>query len=483
MQGSEWPALVSGAEGLNRYPDAPEALRRRMAELYGVAPDQVLPTRGATHALELVLRAARLAGAERVAGSSPLLARLAAIYGLQVAEPAQVRVLASPSDITGEVLTAELARTAAAEIAPGLLVVDESAIEFAEGGSLAPLTGEIENMVVLRSLSLAYGLPGARCGAAAAGPALLARLEAVLEPHAIPAATLRAAEAVLSPSRALAVEGRVRLVREERARMAEALKASPLVASVRAGEGPFLLVEADPNTVAPGLARYGVSAERVGGKLRLEVSTPEANERALAAFGCAPAAAARRRGEAVRDTKETRIAATVDLDRAGETSVRTGVGFFDHMLEQVASHGGFSLRLACEGDLEIDPHHTVEDCSLALGAALRQALGDRAGIGRYGFVAPMDEAEAAVSLDLSGRPYAVFDGAFTAERIGDYPTALTSHVFRSLADSLGAAIHVRVTGSDDHHKTEVCFKALGRALRQAVRIEGGGVPSTKGVIA
>jgi imidazoleglycerol phosphate dehydratase HisB len=203
----------------------------------------------------------------------------------------------------------------------------------------------------------------------------------------------------------------------------------------------------------------------------------------LAAFGCAPETVGRRRGEAVRDTKETRIAAAVDLDRAGETQVRTGVGFFDHMLEQVAAHGGFSLRLACEGDLEIDPHHTVEDCSLALGAALRQALGDRAGIGRYGFVAPMDEAEAAVSLDLSGRPFAVFDGTFAAERIGDYPTALTPHVFRSLADSLGAAIHVRVTGADDHHKTEVCFKALGRALRQAVRIEGGGVPSTKGVIA
>jgi imidazoleglycerol phosphate dehydratase HisB len=149
----------------------------------------------------------------------------------------------------------------------------------------------------------------------------------------------------------------------------------------------------------------------------------------------------------------------------------------------VAAHGGFSIRLACEGDLEIDAHHTVEDSAIALGGALRQALGDKAGIGRYGFVAPMDEAEASLSLDLGGRAYSVFEGTFRAERIGDYPTALTPHVFRSLADSLGAAIHVRVTGEDDHHKTEVCFKALGRALRQAVRVEGEAVPSTKGMIA
>jgi histidinol-phosphate aminotransferase/imidazoleglycerol-phosphate dehydratase/histidinol-phosphatase len=152
------------------------------------------------------------------------------------------------------------------------------------------------------------------------------------------------------------------------------------------------------------------------------------------------------------------------------------------MLDQVAAHGGFSLVLSCDGDLEIDAHHSVEDCAIALGTALREALGDKRGIGRFGFALPMDEAEAQVLIDLSGRPFSRFEGAFAASHIGDYPTEMTAHVFRSLAESMGAAIHVKVEGENDHHKTEACFKAFGRALRQAIRMEGDALPSTKGVL-
>ncbi|HWJ38227.1 MAG TPA: imidazoleglycerol-phosphate dehydratase HisB [Sphingomicrobium sp.] len=191
-----------------------------------------------------------------------------------------------------------------------------------------------------------------------------------------------------------------------------------------------------------------------------------------------------RRAEIVRDTKETSIAVAVDLDRPSPRQVRTGIPFYDHMLEQVAAHGGFSLLLSCDGDLEIDGHHSVEDCAIALGSALSKALGPRRGIGRFGFALPMDEAEAQVLVDLSGRPYARFEGGFSASQIGGYPTEMTPHVFRSLADSLGAAIHVHVEGENDHHKTEACFKAFGRALRQAVSAEGDpeALPSTKGVL-
>jgi histidinol dehydrogenase len=190
----------------------------------------------------------------------------------------------------------------------------------------------------------------------------------------------------------------------------------------------------------------------------------------------------RRRGEISRDTKETRITALVDLDRAAPIAISTGVGFFDHMLEQVAHHGGFSLTLSCKGDLHVDGHHSIEDCAIALGQALKQALGDRRGIARFGFVLPMDEAEAKISIDLGGRPYLVFDGAFTAPAIGAYATEMTKHVFRSLAENVGATIHLSVTGENDHHKTEACFKALGRALRSAIRADGAELPSTKGVI-
>lgn len=190
----------------------------------------------------------------------------------------------------------------------------------------------------------------------------------------------------------------------------------------------------------------------------------------------------RRRAELVRETRETAVSVLVDLDRRAPPSIKTGVGFYDHMLEQVAQHGGIALSLSCKGDLEIDAHHTIEDCALTLGQALKQALGERRGIARYGFVLPMDEAEAKVSIDLGGRPYLVFEGAFAQAQLGDYPTEMTEHVFRSLAQSLGAAIHVSVTGDNDHHKTEACFKAFGRALRQAIAIESLDLPSTKGVI-
>jgi len=152
------------------------------------------------------------------------------------------------------------------------------------------------------------------------------------------------------------------------------------------------------------------------------------------------------------------------------------------MLDQVAVHGGFSLVLSCDGDLEIDPHHSVEDCAIALGSAFAKALGDKRGIRRFGFALPMDEAEAQVLIDLSGRPFAQFEGEFAASHIGDYPTEMTPHVFRSLADSMGAAIHVKVAGENDHHKTEACFKAFGRALRDAIRLDDNALPSTKGVL-
>lgn len=189
-----------------------------------------------------------------------------------------------------------------------------------------------------------------------------------------------------------------------------------------------------------------------------------------------------RRSRLERATKETRIQIDIDLDAEGPIRVDTGHGFFNHMLEQLAKHGGFSLQLTCKGDLEVDEHHTVEDTALALGAALRQALGDKRGIGRYGFLLAMDEAEAQVAIDLSGRPYAVWEGRFGRQDVGGLPTEMVPHFFRSLAETLGAAVHVKVTGENTHHMVESSFKGVGRALRQALRREGTELPSTKGVL-
>jgi imidazoleglycerol-phosphate dehydratase / histidinol-phosphatase len=189
-----------------------------------------------------------------------------------------------------------------------------------------------------------------------------------------------------------------------------------------------------------------------------------------------------RRGVVERKTRETELRVRVDLDAEEPIRIATGIGFFDHMLEQLARHGGFALELDCRGDLAVDEHHSVEDSALALGQALRAALVDKRGIARYGFLLAMDEAEAQVALDLSGRAYFVFEGRFARAAVGGLPTELVPHFFRSLADALGCALHLTVRGENTHHMVESCFKGVGRALRQALRIEGTALPSSKGVL-
>jgi imidazoleglycerol-phosphate dehydratase/histidinol-phosphatase len=189
-----------------------------------------------------------------------------------------------------------------------------------------------------------------------------------------------------------------------------------------------------------------------------------------------------RAAQVARKTRETDIAVSVNLDETGPVRISTGIGFYDHMLEQIAKHGGFSLVLNCVGDLKVDEHHTVEDTAICLGQALKTALGDKRGIARYGFLLPMDESEARVALDLSGRAAFRFKGKFSRDVVGELPTELVPHFFQSLAEALGAALHIKVKGDNDHHMIEACFKSVGRALRQAIRLEGDEMPSTKGVL-
>ena len=193
-----------------------------------------------------------------------------------------------------------------------------------------------------------------------------------------------------------------------------------------------------------------------------------------------------RRAETRRQTKETSIRVAVNLDGSGEASVATGVGFLDHMLQLLAGHSLIDLDIEAAGDLHVDEHHTVEDVGITLGMALAEALGERRGIRRYGFLLPMDEALARVALDLGGRPFVVFEADFSRDRVGDLSTELVEDFVRGLAQHLGANIHIRVEyGRNDHHKIEAIFKALGRALRAAIerdpRLEDR-IPSTKGVL-
>lgn len=185
-----------------------------------------------------------------------------------------------------------------------------------------------------------------------------------------------------------------------------------------------------------------------------------------------------------RRTAETDITVEIDLDGNGESGIDTGLKFFDHMLSQLPHHGGFSLRIACKGDLEVDEHHTIEDVAIALGQAIDIALGDKRGIERYGFVLPMDESRAMVLLDLGGRAETVWQVKFTREYVGDVPTEMFHHFFKSLATAMRANLHVQAEGDNNHHLIEGVFKALARALKAAVRRDAFSysLPSSKGML-
>ena len=190
-----------------------------------------------------------------------------------------------------------------------------------------------------------------------------------------------------------------------------------------------------------------------------------------------------RTAEIKRKTKETDISVALDLD-GGNVNIRTGIGFFDHMLSAFAVHGGFGLEVFVEGDLDVDTHHTVEDTGIALGAAFKKALGDMGGINRYGsFYIPMDESLALCALDISNRPFLVFNAEFKEERCGEYETCCTEEFFRAFAVNAGITLHLNVLyGSNSHHEIEALFKAFAHAMKIAVAPSSGGVLSTKGVL-
>lgn len=220
---------------------------------------------------------------------------------------------------------------------------------------------------------------------------------------------------------------------------------------------------------AAGKADYIVSVSEDEGILLLKTGDNSRVQEAgnwleLVSLVCFP----RRTAEVHRQTAETDISVAVNLDGTGETGITTGLGFLDHMLEQIGRHGLVDLRIKADGDLEVDEHHTIEDTAITLGTAVNKALGDKTGIRRYGFVLPMDESQARVALDLSGRPYLEFNGRFDREKVGDFPTEMVEHFFYSLAIHMNATLHITVEGDNDHHKIEACFKGFARSLRGAV---------------
>jgi histidinol-phosphate aminotransferase/imidazoleglycerol-phosphate dehydratase/histidinol-phosphatase len=507
------PPPVRGAEGYNRYPEQqPLALVQRLADLYGTTPERLMVGRGADEAIEVLLRTFIEDGKDSILICSPTFGyykTCAQIQGADIidvpltsdyewdtdaiieaagkAKNLKVIFLCTPNNPTGTVITDDLVEHLCAKFPNVLIAVDEAYEEFSSTQSYISKVADYPNLIVMRTLSKAYALAGVRGGVAIADPRVIDLMLKVLPPYPIARPVEDAILAALSPAAMSTHAARLTEWLSERERMFSELQKSPFIKKVWPSEANFLLIDVqDDDALMRELSRRNVKIRdyrSTTGHMRISIGSPEENSIALAAFGVGvDEKRPDRIGEMHRKTKETDISVRVNLDDASLIKVDTGIGFYDHMLEALAKHGNFGLSLTCKGDLEIDAHHTVEDCALALGTALKQALGDKAGIGRFGFVMPMDESQARVAVDLSGRPAMTFKGEFPTDHVGEFPSEMCPHVFESLAQTLGAAIQIEVEGENSHHMIEASFKGVARALRPAFAREGTDIASTKGVI-
>jgi histidinol-phosphate/aromatic aminotransferase/cobyric acid decarboxylase-like protein/imidazoleglycerol phosphate dehydratase HisB len=460
------PGAIAGAlASISSYPAGGYVeLRGAIAGYAGVEPGQVVLGTGAD---DLILLCARcFAGpgdtiAIPEAPTYPLYRLAAQLAHAEVGdEGAVLTFTCRPNSPDGELRPLPEARP---------LVCDEAYYEYC-GDTAVPLLDD--GVIVLRTFSKAFGLAGARIGYALAAPDLAAELNARQAPA--PVSTLAAALAVA----ALAAPPDVGPVIEERERLGSALRGLGL--SPLESHANFLFVPfEDGRAVGERLLRQGMVVRAYDGGIRITIRDQPDDDLLVEALARlldrpAPVApAAGRRARHLRATAETRIAVRLGLDGASRVSVQTGAGIYDHFLEQLAFHAGLDLVVEGAGDLETGDHHTVEDTALAFGEALDRALGDRRGIARYGdATVPMDDALARAAVDLGGRPY--------AELSLEPEPGMAAHFFGSLAQAGRMAIHVQASGRDAHHTAEAAYKAVGRALKTALRVESSGIPSTKG---
>jgi histidinol-phosphate/aromatic aminotransferase/cobyric acid decarboxylase-like protein/imidazoleglycerol phosphate dehydratase HisB len=527
-----WPAVARELAALEScsYPDATyRPLREAIGAYAGVPAAQVVPGAGADELLVLAATlaagrgdrvlvarptyamyaiAARSAGAEPVAIAPRAGLRLDLEAVLAQAPTARAVFCCSPNNPTGEEVDAATL-AALCRACPGLVICDQAYLELG-GADHGALIAEHPNLVCVRTFSKGFGLAALRVGYALAAPAVAGALDALRPPGSIALASAVGAE------RACA---HVEIVRRdcaayaaERDRLAGAIAALGLKVIGCAGTFvsfglPIAAAEAFRRLAAEGLVVRTFPDPALVNVVRACVAGPAADDALVGALArivgreppVADAAAAARFDDALgrpappgrtgavrRRTRETEIELTLRLDGSGRTAIATGVDFLDHMLTALACHGMLDLDLSCRGDLAVDPHHTVEDCALALGAALDEALGDRAGIRRFAdAAAPLDEALARCVVDLGGRGVGVV-AIGAADGAGGVPASLWTHFFESLARSARLNLHISSIADDPHHAIEAAFKALALALRRACerdpRRDPAAIPSTKGAL-
>lgn len=506
-----------GADNLSRYPDQqPQKLVDALCRLYDVSSRNIAIARGADEAIDCLIRAFCVPYQDNITICPPTFAMYehsAKIQGIEVNiapltsefsldtnrikeesdQNTKLIFICSPNNPTGNLMENEDILTLCNMFqGTALIVVDETYIEYAEDG--ASVLSQVENtpnLVVLRTLSKSYAAAGIRCGVAIAHNDITDLILKILPPYPVPQPVVEAVSKILTPDNLQRLsDERGELLNQKQRFIA---KATALVAveTVYPSDANYVLIRVkDSQSLIEKCANSNIIIRDQSHQpdlencIRISIGSEEEMNKLLFIMGgeTLPEPPKQRVAFVNRITKETSISVKINLDEQSPITLKTGIGFYDHMLEQVAKHGGFSLALECDGDLEIDPHHTIEDCAITLGQALKEALGDKRGIGRYGFTVPMDEALAQAAIDLSSRFYLKFNGDFPENMVGDLPTDMIEHVFRSFAENLGATLQITVEGENTHHMVESCFKALGRVLRQAIQCDGNDLPSTKGAL-
>lgn len=510
--------------GINRYPDPHQkALKAKVAEIKGISADSLFIGNGSDEAIDLVYRVFCVPGASNAVSIAPSYGMYEVAAAMNDIEFRKVQLrpdfsmdteamlsaadsktrlmfICSPNNPTGNSFPAEQIEELLERFG-GVVVLDEAYIDFSVRPSLASLVKRYPNLIVLQTLSKAWGMAGLRIGLAVADPAVISLMSKVKYPYNINVVAQKMALMKLDEA---AKDKAVAEIVGQRFRLEKELRKCPEVKGIYSSDANFLLVRFDnPDEVYGRLLAGGVIVRNRSkvpgceGCLRITVGTPAENDRLLRLLASPvtePVEVAlrcqgieklgERHVRIVRDTKETKITLELDLDSMGSGRISTGLPFFDHMLEQIPNHGGVALSIDAKGDLQVDEHHTIEDVGIVLGETINAALGSKLGIARYGFVLPMDDCDAAVLLDFGGRIDFRWNAEFKREKVGDVPTEMFSHFFQSVCAGAKCNLHIWAEGVNEHHKAEAIFKAFARALRMAVAKTPFPyeLPSSKGIL-
>ncbi len=500
---------------VNRYPDPqPKNLLTRLATIYGAEFEQVLVGRGMDEIIDLLVRVFCIPYQDSIVITPPtfgyyqVAADIGAVQVIKIPlnedknftfdvnkliescdKQVKIVFLCTPNNPTGNIIPVAIIEKITKALPNTIIAVDEAYIEFADVLSAVTLMPKYPNLVVMKTLSKAYAFAGVRLGTLIAHPQIIQLVAKVLPPYPLPEPCVRLALQALSPFGLNLAHDRITLLKSERERVFKYLNKVPGIHAYPSQTNFILFKVDDASKTYRDLLAKGIiirnRSKDILNTLRVSIGKPEENDLFLKALGVKLKQKIQkvRTALVVRKTNETDIMVQVDLDKVAPISISTGIGFFDHMLEQLAKHGGFSMQVHAKGDTHIDYHHTVEDIAIVIGQALKQALGNKLGIKRYGFILPMDEARASATIDLSGRGVLVFEADFPTPMIGDFPVEMVQHFFLSLAENLGAAIHLSVSGKNAHHMVEGLFKACAKVLNQAItQTEHNSLPSTKGLL-